>query len=120
MRIMSEIWVAVFLRVPAGNSITCWACQKTGEIRNGARASSLPTTLPWLSRNKASIAKRMKKVWILLQRVRTKESPVSREDRFSKPTNLLLRVRQINPFSAKTVPRVIFLIFIGNKLRYSH
>lgn len=96
--------------VPAGNSMQVLARKNNGEILKGDIFPISPTILPFPSRNSASMQKRIKKVWMALQRGKTMAEEGFKEARPIKPASRLLKSRAKTTSSAKTVLRVRFLI----------
>ncbi len=82
--------------VPAGNSITQTALKYTRVIRKGTKEEMASIILLFLSTNKTSIGKRIKKVWTELQGFNIKAWPALNSCLPKRPFNLL-----------KTVPAII-------------
>lgn len=66
----------------------------------------------WLSRNKTSIGKRIKKEWIQWEGAKIRASPFFKELRLSKPTRRVKEVLAIFASSARRVSLVTLIIFI--------
>ena len=74
--------------VDSGSSMVRWDLKNSGLKRKGLKEDKEPTTLPALSRNKASMVKRINKEWIQFEGAKTKASWGFKDLRFNRPTSL--------------------------------